>query len=97
MSGVSKLGALCVTYPYQAIRLRIHVRSLLRDCTVLMRCRSNRRWRACIIVRPRRPSRIHGHMGWGVAGFYHGLTTNLVRVLPGMCHVCRVCKYRLVV
>ena len=87
MSDASKPGAMCVMYPYQPICLRIQVRSLLRGRTVLMRCRSNGAGEL---------ASLYDHVDhrpyidtWGrvFAVFYHGLTTNLVRVPPGTCAI----------
>ncbi|KAF8511165.1 mitochondrial FAD carrier protein [Gautieria morchelliformis] len=67
MSGISKLGALAVTYPYQVVRSRLqnnataHLYPNIRTCI-------RRMWAT-----------------EGAAGFYRGLGTNLVRVLPGTC------------
>ncbi|EJD54127.1 mitochondrial FAD carrier protein [Auricularia subglabra TFB-10046 SS5] len=67
MSGVSKLGALSLTYPYQVVRSRIqnnataHLYPNIRQAVA-------RTWRE-----------------EGPRGFYRGLATNLVRVLPGTC------------
>lgn len=69
MSGASKLGALCTTYPYQVIRSRIQVDSALS--------RSHHRTITSTIA--------HTWTHEGLAGFYRGLATNLVRVLPGTC------------
>ena len=44
-----------------------------------------RRWRACIIVRPVDHCAYMDTWGWIVAVFYHILTTNLVRVPLGTC------------
>ncbi|KAN0134115.1 mitochondrial fad carrier protein [Lactarius tabidus] len=69
MSGTSKLGALCTTYPYQVIRSRIQVDSALahsHHCTI-------------------RSTIAHTWTHEGVAGFYCGLATNLVRVPPETC------------
>jgi len=69
MSGASKLGALIVTYPYQVVRSRIQVDPAL--------ARTHHGTIASTIA--------HTWTHEGVAGFYRGLATNLVRVLPGTC------------
>ncbi|KAI9433174.1 mitochondrial carrier domain-containing protein, partial [Lactarius indigo] len=69
MSGTSKLGALCATYPYQVVRSRIQDDSAL--------ARTHHRTITSTIV--------HTWTHEGLAGFYRGLATNLVRVLPGTC------------
>ncbi|KAH8980055.1 mitochondrial carrier domain-containing protein [Lactarius akahatsu] len=69
MSGTSKLGALCATYPYQVIRSRIQDDSAL--------ARTHHRTITSTIV--------HTWTHEGLTGFYRGLATNLVRVLPGTC------------
>ncbi|KIJ26028.1 hypothetical protein M422DRAFT_71990 [Sphaerobolus stellatus SS14] len=67
ISGVSKLWALALTYPYQVIRARTqnnataHLYPNIRE--TVRRTWSNE----------------------GMRGFYRGLGTNLVRVLPGNC------------
>ncbi|KAF9033093.1 mitochondrial carrier [Hymenopellis radicata] len=67
MSGVSKLQALSLTYPYQVIRSRIQNNAtthLYPDISTTIK----RTWQQ-----------------EGARGFYRGLGTNLVRVLPGTC------------
>ncbi|KAA1465946.1 mitochondrial carrier [Dentipellis sp. KUC8613] len=69
MSGTSKLAALTATYPYQVVRSRLQ--------NVSENTLSENRSMTTIIK-----------SAWkneGVAGFYRGLGTNLVRVLPGTC------------
>ncbi|KAI0052626.1 mitochondrial carrier [Auriscalpium vulgare] len=69
MSGSSKLLALCVTYPYQVVRSRMQNNSVL----------SQTHYRTI-------PSTMrHTWAHEGMSGFYRGLGTNLVRVLPGTC------------
>ncbi|KAI9449517.1 mitochondrial FAD carrier protein [Lactarius psammicola] len=70
MSGTSKLGALCATYPYQVIRSRIQVRRLGAGPHALPHDHVDDR--ASVSAR-------------GPRGVFRGLTTNLVRVLPGTC------------
>ncbi|KLO09929.1 mitochondrial carrier [Schizopora paradoxa] len=67
ISGVSKLGALAVTYPYQVVRSRIQNNATRHLYPTIPAC----------IARTFREE--------GVRGFYRGLGTNLVRVLPGTC------------
>ncbi|KAI0733400.1 mitochondrial carrier domain-containing protein [Fomitopsis betulina] len=67
MSGVSKLWALSLTYPYQVVRSRIQNNATAHLYPTI---------RACI----RRTFAEEG-----ARGFYRGLGTNLVRVLPGTC------------
>ncbi|KAN0134186.1 hypothetical protein V8E53_007958 [Lactarius tabidus] len=72
MLGVSKLGVL--THPSQVIRSRIQVDSALS-------CLHHRTIASTI-------ARIKSHIRSthkGVAGFFRGLSTNLVRVFPGTC------------
>ncbi|ETW84419.1 mitochondrial carrier protein [Heterobasidion irregulare TC 32-1] len=69
MSGASKLAALTMTYPYQVIRSRIQNNSLLAQ--------THHRTITSTIQ--------HTWAHEGVRGFYRGLGTNLVRVLPGTC------------
>ncbi|KAI0258378.1 mitochondrial FAD carrier protein [Gloeopeniophorella convolvens] len=69
MSGASKLAALCATYPYQVIRSRIQNDSAL--------ARTHHRTILSTVA--------HTWAHEGAAGFYRGLGTNLVRVLPGTC------------
>ncbi|TFY66298.1 hypothetical protein EVG20_g4790 [Dentipellis fragilis] len=69
MSGSSKLAALTATYPYQVVRSRLQ--------NVSEYTTSENRSMTTIVK-----------SAWkneGVAGFYRGLGTNLVRVLPGTC------------
>ncbi|KAH7924825.1 mitochondrial carrier [Leucogyrophana mollusca] len=69
MSGASKLWALTLTYPYQVIRSRIQLQN-----------------NATAHLYPTIPVTIkRTWQGEGVRGFYRGLGTNLVRVLPGTC------------
>ncbi|KAH9988171.1 mitochondrial carrier domain-containing protein [Russula vinacea] len=69
MSAASKIAALVATYPYQVIRSRI------QDDSVLARTHHSTI-----------PSTIaHTWAHEGIAGFYRGLATNIVRVLPGTC------------
>jgi len=69
MSGVSKIAALCATYPYQVVRSRIQNDSVL--------ARTHHRTIPSTIA--------HTWAHEGLTGFYRGLGTNLVRVLPGTC------------
>lgn len=69
MSGVSKIAALTTTYPYQVIRSRIQSGSEFA-----------RTYHRTI---PGTISHTWKHEGF--RGFYRGLGTNLVRVLPGTC------------
>ncbi|KAH9024866.1 mitochondrial deoxynucleotide carrier, partial [Lactarius pseudohatsudake] len=68
--GMSKLGALCASYPYQVVRSRIQV----HDSAL---ARTHHRTITSTIV--------HTWTHEGLTGFYRGLATNLVRVLPGTC------------
>lgn len=92
MSGGSKLFALTSTYPYQVVRSRIQVRPRLfsvhcatKPPNSLHTCLS---WQnnATAHLYPTIPACIK--KTWaeeGLRGFYRGLGTNLVRVLPGTC------------
>lgn len=86
MSGGSKLAALIVTYPYQVIRSRIQVSPPM----LLIVSFPHRMWHA----QNNTTSHIYPNIrtcirrtfaSEGMAGFYRGLGTNLVRVLPGTC------------
>jgi solute carrier family 25 folate transporter 32 len=88
MSGASKLVALSITYPYQVIRSRIQVgiRGNLvhnpKSDYYLQFTQNN----ATTHLYPTIPATIK--RTWaneGRQGFYRGLGTNLVRVLPGTC------------
>lgn len=89
MSGGSKLGALSLTYPYQVVRSRIQVTTyphstgiyVLRAPMSLL-LQNN----ATTHLYPTIPATVK--RTWtqeGFKGFYRGLGTNLVRVLPGTC------------
>jgi len=67
MSGVSKLWALALTYPYQVVRSRIQNRAI-EHLYPNIRTTISRTWK-----------------DEGARGFYRGLGTNFVRVLPGTC------------
>ncbi|KAF8529248.1 mitochondrial FAD carrier protein [Hysterangium stoloniferum] len=67
MSGVSKLGALSLTYPYQVIRSRLQNNATMHLYPNIRTC-IRRTWAEERFV-----------------GFYRGLGTNLIRVLPGTC------------
>ncbi|KAI0318098.1 mitochondrial carrier [Amylostereum chailletii] len=69
MSASSKLAALSLTYPYQVIRSRLQNHSTLTQ--------THHRDIRSIIK--------HTWTHEGYHGFYRGLGTNLVRVLPGTC------------
>ncbi|KAI0069252.1 mitochondrial carrier [Artomyces pyxidatus] len=69
MSGAAKLAALTATYPYQVIRSRMQNNSILAQTH-----------HRTITTTVR-----HTWANEGVSGFYRGLGTNLVRVLPGTC------------
>ncbi|EIM85491.1 mitochondrial carrier [Stereum hirsutum FP-91666 SS1] len=70
MSGGSKLAALTLTYPYQVIRSR------MQNTTPVTSTSQN----STIISTIK-----HTYRNEGPRGFYRGLGTNLVRVLPGTC------------
>ncbi|EMD31834.1 hypothetical protein CERSUDRAFT_144724 [Gelatoporia subvermispora B] len=67
MSGVSKLMALTITYPYQVIRSRIQNNATTHLYPTI----------PATISRTFREEKLRG--------FYRGMGTNLVRVLPGTC------------
>lgn len=67
ISGISKLFALSLTYPYQVVRSRIQNNATAHLYPTIPAC----------IARTWREERFRG--------FYRGLGTNLVRVLPGTC------------
>ncbi|KAI0034396.1 mitochondrial carrier [Vararia minispora EC-137] len=69
MSGASKIAALVATYPYQVVRSRIQNDSDL--------ARTHHKTISSTIR--------HTWINEGHRGFYRGLGTNLVRVLPGTC------------
>jgi solute carrier family 25 (mitochondrial folate transporter), member 32 len=84
MSGAAKLGALTSTYPYQVIRSRIQVsttKPIQRKFNLTL-SQNN----ATTHLYPTIPATIkRTWAGEGIRGFYRGLGTNLVRVLPGTC------------
>ncbi|SGY78744.1 BQ5605_C008g04934 [Microbotryum silenes-dioicae] len=71
MSGSAKLVAIGLTYPYQVVRSRIQYQSLL-----VSRIEPYKSIPDCI-------RRTYLESGW--KGFYKGLGTNAVRILPGTC------------
>ena len=87
MSGASKLFALAVTYPYQVIRSRIQVCfHLYVDIWTPSLIFGSYQNNATTHLYPTIPSTIkRTWLDEGIQGFYRGLGTNLVRVLPGTC------------
>lgn len=85
MSITSKLAALALTYPYQVVRSRIQVRytrPFFLGQFDLIPVQDN----AAIHQFPNIPVTIQRTWSQeGIRGFYRGLGTNLVRVLPGTC------------
>lgn len=84
MSISSKLAALSLTYPYQVVRSRIQVRTLINHLKLSLRVIHQNNSQAKEF--PSIPATIT--KTWsreGFRGFYRGLGTNLVRVLPGTC------------
>ena len=86
MSGASKLFALAITYPYQVIRSRLQVRPV-SSCSSLSHAFSlTTQNNATTHLYPDIPTTIkRTWQGDGIKGFYRGLGTNFVRVLPGTC------------
>lgn len=87
MSGGSKLFALAMTYPYQVIRSRLQVGPVSPfvrpTCLTYSRVAQNN---ATTHLYPDIPTTIkRTWKGEGIQGFYRGLGTNFVRVLPGTC------------
>lgn len=89
MSGSAKLIAIGITYPYQVIRSRIQVRCLrsIRSHRLLTRPLSQLQY-----VHPTLPPYTsipncitRTYAAEGLVGFYKGLATNAVRILPGTC------------
>lgn len=91
MSGASKLAALTSTYPYQVIRSRIQVsvKYVLLVCLLMQEC-------VLCVLHPQNNTTRHLYpdiptcirrtfQNEGLRGFYRGLGTNVVRVLPGTC------------
>lgn len=87
MSATSKLTALTSTYPYQVIRSRIQVSNLHHSLSSHPRAQLiSPQNNATTHLYPTIPATIK--RTWaeeGFRGFYRGLGTNLVRVLPGTC------------
>ncbi|KAJ3283125.1 hypothetical protein HDU79_009409 [Rhizoclosmatium sp. JEL0117] len=67
MSAAAKLFAMTITYPYQVVRARIQNQ---RGSAAGV---YKTTWGTCVIV----------YRGEGIGGFYKGIGTNLIRVLPG--------------
>ena len=85
MSITSKLAALALTYPYQVVRSRIQVRYTLPFCLGQIDSIPDQD-NAAIHQFPNIPVTIKRTWSQeGIRGFYRGLGTNLVRVLPGTC------------
>jgi solute carrier family 25 folate transporter 32 len=85
MSITSKLAALALTYPYQVVRSRIQVRYTRPFCLGQFDPIPDQD-NGAIHQFPNIPATIK--RTWsreGIRGFYRGLGTNLVRVLPGTC------------
>lgn len=93
MSGSAKLVAIGITYPYQVIRSRIQVRpdplSFLGPLTdALQRLTQYRPVSATASSPPYTsiPDVItRTYRSEGLSGFYKGIATNAVRILPGTC------------
>lgn len=90
MSGSAKLIAIGITYPYQVIRSRIQVRSLrsLRSPSPSTYAPTSQ----LQYVHPTLPPYTsipncitRTYAAEGLVGFYKGLATNAVRILPGTC------------
>lgn len=95
MSGSAKLIAIGCTYPYQVIRSRIQVRSLRSPSPRVLHADLD------ATHRPLRPQYQppttpdpyksipdcvrRTYLSDGLKGFYKGLGTNAVRILPGTC------------
>jgi len=90
MSGGSKLGALTLTYPYQVVRSRIqvtrHTLSVALHTPNLPPSTQTLQNNATAHLYPTIPATVKRTWAQeGVRGFYRGLATNFVRVLPGTC------------
>jgi solute carrier family 25 folate transporter 32 len=87
MSIGSKIAALAVTYPYQVVRSRIQVHFPFVDFSrKFAHITPSHQDNACSTQFPNIP--ITTKRTWqqdGIRGFYRGLGTSLVRVLPGTC------------
>lgn len=89
MSGSAKLVAIGLTYPYQVIRSRIQVcrpLSLPSDPIPLLMVFSTQYQPPTITPYTSIPNCIsRTYAAEGLKGFYKGLSTNAVRILPGTC------------
>ncbi|GAA5970670.1 hypothetical protein JCM3765_005262 [Sporobolomyces pararoseus] len=75
MSGSAKLVAISITYPYQVIRSRIQYQPQLSSTTI-----------SKVLPYTSIPNVIsRTYRSEGLGGFYKGIATNAVRILPGTC------------
>ncbi|GJN89704.1 hypothetical protein Rhopal_002691-T1 [Rhodotorula paludigena] len=86
MSGSAKLVAIAITYPYQVIRSRIQYQPNLSPLGPSPAATNSAP--AQPVIAPYRSipdviRRTYAHEG--LAGFYKGIATNAVRILPGTC------------
>jgi solute carrier family 25 folate transporter 32 len=86
MSISSKLVALTLTYPYQVVRSRIQVCLNVLFYTTHLNRRRILQDNGISNQFPTIPTTVKRTLHQeGLRGFYRGLGTNLVRVLPGTC------------
>lgn len=90
-SGISKLVAIALTYPYQVVRARIQVRRYDISCRSIAHLAAHFRDAysqnaATSHIYPDIPTCIRvTYRQEGLLAFYKGLGTNALRILPGTC------------
>jgi solute carrier family 25 folate transporter 32 len=84
MSGLSKLFALITTYPYQVVRSRVQVR-YQNLCNPVHLTHPAQSQNLTHLYPNIRTTVKRTWSGEGMSGFYRGLGTNIIRVLPGTC------------